>query len=28
MIAQIVNQLDVKENALRPPLAVNLPYPP
>lgn len=28
MIAQVVNQLDVKGNALRPPLAVNLPYAP
>jgi citrate synthase len=28
MIAQVVNQLDVKGNALRPPLAVNLPYTP
>jgi citrate synthase len=26
MVAQIINQLDVKGNALRPPLAVNLPY--
>jgi hypothetical protein len=26
MIAQVINQLDVKGNALRPPLAVNLPY--
>ena len=28
MIAQVVNQLDIKGNALRPPLAVNLPYAP
>ena len=28
LIAQVVNQLDVKGNALRPPLAVNLPYAP
>jgi len=27
LIAQVVNQLDFKANALRPPLAVNLPYP-
>ena len=26
LIAQVINQLDVKANALRPPLAVNLPY--
>lgn len=26
LIAQIINQLEVKANALRPPLAVNLPY--
>ena len=26
MIAQVINQLDYKANALRPPLAVNLPY--
>lgn len=28
MIAQVVNQLDIKGNALRPPLAVNLPFAP
>jgi len=28
LIAQVINQLDVKANALRPPLAVNLPYSP
>ncbi len=27
LIAQVILQLDVKANALRPPLAVNLPYP-
>jgi hypothetical protein len=26
LIAQVINQLDFKANALRPPLAVNLPY--
>lgn len=26
LIAQVINQLDYKSNALRPPLAVNLPY--
>jgi len=26
LIAQVINQLDFKSNALRPPLAVNLPY--
>lgn len=26
LIAQVINQLDYKANALRPPLAVNLPY--
>jgi citrate synthase len=26
MIANVINQLEVKANALRPPLAVNLPY--
>jgi len=27
LISQVINQLDYKANALRPPLAVNLPYP-
>jgi citrate synthase len=26
LIAQVINQLDYRSNALRPPLAVNLPY--
>jgi citrate synthase len=26
LVAQVINQLDYKANALRPPLAVNLPY--